>query len=210
MDLGLDETHRDNAGWKLLPYRSFTGNRRSYGSQGQRRTIAHVSGQEGHLSVVERLIKLGADIDQKSFDGKTPLRKAALEGHITDLSVEAGADVIAKDPDRNSTLYLLAIEKKMEQVEIIPLNSTGKYNLKEDRDLEQRTPLHIAIQQGHMSMLELLLRYGADVNAVDREQRTPSQSLACQGHESVFGLLLKAGARGVSPVHRELRPSLSV
>ena len=44
-------------------------------------------------------------------------------------------------------------------------------------------------------MVDLLLRYGADVNAVDSERRTPLQSAAWQGHESVVWLLVKNGAR---------------
>lgn len=78
--------------------------------------------------------------------------------------------------------------------------------MEEDRDLEGRTPLHIAAWQGHASMVELLLRYGADVNAVDREQRTPLQSCAWQGHESVVWLLLKAGARGDQPCSQGATP----
>ena len=78
--------------------------------------------------------------------------------------------------------------------------------MEEDRDLEGRTPLHIAAWQGHTSMVELLLRYGADVNAVDREQRTPLQSSAWQGHESVVWLLLKAGARGEQPCSQRATP----
>ena len=46
---------------------------------------------------------------------------AALEGHCAVLAalIQAGADVTAKDPDGRSTLYLLAIENKISQVEII-------------------------------------------------------------------------------------------
>ncbi len=53
----------------------------------------------------------------------------------------------------------------------------------------------MASWQGHTAMVDLLLRYGADVNAVDSERRTPLQSAAWQGHESVVWLLVKNGAR---------------
>lgn len=219
LDRGLDEAHRDNAGWTPLHYAAFEGHSsvvdlllevgaRMEATDNDGRAPMLLATQEGHLSVVERLIELGADVDQKSLDGKTPLRVAALEGHTSVLSalVEAGADVTAKDPDGRSTLYLLAIENKLEQVEIILSKSGVKYNLEEDRDLEGRTPLHIASWQGHTAMVELLLRYGADVNAVDREQRTPLQSSAWQGHESVVWLLLKAGARGDQPCSQGATP----
>jgi ankyrin repeat protein len=219
LDRGLDEAHRDNAGWTPLHYAAFEGHSavvdlllevgaRMEATDNDGRAPMLLATQEGHLLVVERLIELGADVDQKSLDGKTPLRVAALESHTSVLSalVEAGADVTAKDPDGRSTLYLLAIENKLEQVEIILSKSGVKYNLEEDRDLEGRTPLHIASWQGHTAMVELLLRYGADVNAVDREQRTPLQSSAWQGHESVVWLLLKAGARGDQPCSQGATP----
>lgn len=66
--------------------------------------------------------------------------------------------------------------------------------------------MHIAAWQGNASMVELLIRYGADVNAVDREQRTPLQSAAWQGHESVVWLLLKHGARGDQPCSQGATP----
>jgi len=78
--------------------------------------------------------------------------------------------------------------------------------LDKDRDLEGRTPLHIASWQGKSEMVELLLRYGADVNSVDREQRTPLQSSAWQGHEKVVWLLLKAGARCDQPCAQGATP----
>ena len=49
-------------------------------------TAVLLATQKGHLSVVERLIQLGADVDQKSLDGKTPFRVAALEGHCAILA----------------------------------------------------------------------------------------------------------------------------
>jgi ankyrin repeat domain-containing protein 50 len=82
----------------------------------------------------------------------------------------------------------------------------GKGNLERDRDSEGRSPLHVAAWQGHTAMVDLLLRYGADVNVVDREQRTPLQSAAWQGHESVVWLLLKNGARVDQPCSQGATP----
>lgn len=89
---------------------------------------------------------------------------------------------------------------------LLLLQEAGKCNLENDRDLEGRSPLHIAAWQGNASMVELLIRHGADVNAVDREQRTPLQSAAWQGHESVVWLLLKHGASGDQPCSQGATP----
>ena len=56
-------------------------------------TAVLLATQKGHLSVVERLIQLEADVDQKSFDGKHTL-VVALEGHCALLAalIQAGTD----------------------------------------------------------------------------------------------------------------------
>lgn len=91
-------------------------------------------------------------------------------------------------------------------MDVIDVAQAGDYEMEPDRDLEGRTPLHIAAWQGHTAMVELLLRHGADVNATDREQRTPLQSAAWQGHENVVWLLLKAGARSDQPCAQGATP----
>jgi ankyrin repeat protein len=40
-----------------------------------------LASQEGHINVVESLLNLGADINQRSHDGRTALRAAAIEGY---------------------------------------------------------------------------------------------------------------------------------
>ena len=52
---GLDETHRDNAGWAPLHYSSF----------------------EGHTAVAEALLSAGASVNQTDNDGKHALVLAA-------------------------------------------------------------------------------------------------------------------------------------
>ena len=78
--------------------------------------------QEGHVDVVERLVAAGSDVNQRSLDGKTPLRAAALECHTDVVGVLLrcdDTDVAYRDADGRSTLYLLAIENRLAQVEVI-------------------------------------------------------------------------------------------
>lgn len=55
-------------------------------------------------------------------------------------------------------------------------------------------PLHLAAAAGHRSVAELLLRYGADVNARGDQGMTPLHAAALNGNCDVADLLLKRGA----------------
>jgi ankyrin repeat protein len=55
LDRGLDEMHRDNAGWTPLHYACF----------------------EGHISVCEVLLDAGTKLDETDNDGKTSLMLSA-------------------------------------------------------------------------------------------------------------------------------------
>jgi ankyrin repeat protein len=57
---GLDEGHRENAGWTPLHYAAF----------------------EGHQEVREVLVEAGAKINEVDNDGKHSLCLASQEGHI--------------------------------------------------------------------------------------------------------------------------------
>ena len=57
----------------------------------------------------------------------------------------------------------------------------------------EHTPLFIAAQEGHASVVELLLKAdGVDVNKAREDGATPLYIAAREGHASVVELLLKA------------------
>lgn len=69
------------------------------------------------------------------------------------------------------------------------------------KDLHGCTLLHLACQVGNLSMVELLLQYGATVNATDRLGRTPLHHCILCGKNYCAKLLLSRFVDSVRSVH---------
>lgn len=62
------------------------------------------------------------------------------------------------------------------------------------RDSEGRTPLHWAVDRGHVNVVELLVSRNADVNAQDNEGQTPLHYAVVCEREAIAELLVKQNA----------------
>ncbi|KAL9237439.1 hypothetical protein vseg_011986 [Gypsophila vaccaria] len=62
------------------------------------------------------------------------------------------------------------------------------------KDSEGRTPLHWAVDRGHLPVIELLLKNNADVNAKDNEGQTPLHYAVVCDREAVAEYLVKHSA----------------
>ncbi|KAG9459183.1 hypothetical protein H6P81_003691 [Aristolochia fimbriata] len=62
------------------------------------------------------------------------------------------------------------------------------------RDSEGRSPLHWAVDRGHVNNVELLIRKGADVNIQDDEGQTPLHYAALCDREAIAKLLVEHSA----------------
>lgn len=56
------------------------------------------------------------------------------------------------------------------------------------------SPLHIAVRQGHLDCVKLLIQAGADVNSVNAGKHTPLHEAAYRGYDAVLCELLIRGA----------------
>jgi len=76
-------------------------------------------------------------------------------------------------------------------------------------DQNRRTPLHLALESGHINIARHLIDQGADINLKDTDRATPLHNAAYLGNLEVVDLLLKKGAtsinegnyRGQKPLH---------
>ncbi|WP_264683264.1 MULTISPECIES: ankyrin repeat domain-containing protein [unclassified Wolbachia] len=108
-------------------------------------------------------------------DGLTPLHvlirdDREISQDMLNLLIEHGADVNVTD-SKGQTLLHFAIKNGSSKALIkFLLESEARLDLAND---EGYYPVHIAVNNGSIDILELLIKYGADVNAVDWKGRTP-------------------------------------
>ncbi|OQW86648.1 MAG: hypothetical protein BWK72_16305 [Rhodoferax ferrireducens] len=119
------------------------------------------------------------------------LSKAAASADVARLRqlIKDGAKVNAVDEWGNTALLISAREGEMDSARVL---------LRARADVEGRggamTPLAAAALRGHTQMVQLLLRAGADMNAVGLNGQTPLMNAVKLNRMGAAQALLKAGA----------------
>uniref|UniRef100_A0ABM0N060 Poly [ADP-ribose] polymerase n=1 Tax=Saccoglossus kowalevskii TaxID=10224 RepID=A0ABM0N060_SACKO len=175
----------------------------------------------GHAEVVTLLLRHGGDANARDNWNYTPLHEAAIKGKIDVCIVllQHGADPNIRNTDGKTALdlaepsakaVLTGEYKKDELLEaarsgnedklmalLTPLNvnSHASDGRKESVHwLCGLVPLHNACSYGHYEVTEMLLKHGANVNAMDLWQFTPLHEAASKSRIEVCSLLLSHGA----------------
>jgi ankyrin repeat protein len=171
----------------------------------------HSAIESGSENVVRSLLAMGADVEERDGEGKTPLAHAVLGNReaIVKLLLEKGADFQVLTQLR-STINVKgrlhsAIESGNENV--------VRWLLELGADLEERmsfgnfnmTPLLFAAYKGKLAIVKLLLEKGADVNARDREGWTVLHFAADEGDAGMLQFLLDNGVLHLIDVSDEDR-----
>ncbi len=139
--------------------------------------------QQGKVNVLKALIEAGADIHAKNNKGQTPIEVASQSSSPDHASVlvEAGApaDIFVVSmvgaPD--------AARKLLEQDRSL-VNQRGEY---------ERTPLHLAVMNSQIIVFDVLLEFGADIEARDKMDRTPLLTATWKGDGEVTKALVERG-----------------
>lgn len=190
-------------------------------------TYLHHASLNSHTSIVDALIKAGADINSVGKDRQTPLHLAG-NIDIANALILAGADINAVDRFHNTPLHrairsgkegianaLIQAGAKLDTQdirELTPLNwavRTGDENIvnaliqagaKTDIPNEEGwIPLHSAVDRGRHNIVQSLIQAGSPVNHPDNMRDTPLHLAAQRGHDQIVRLLIEAGANTNTP-----------
>ncbi|KAI0867423.1 ankyrin repeat-containing domain protein [Hypoxylon argillaceum] len=112
----------------------------------------------------------------------TPLQVAAHSGRsdLVRLLLDAGAFVAASNKELGSPLHLavgnMVKESQQAYYEVVTLLLDYNVDVNSQRSADGATPLHLVIKNDNLGIekvIELLLRYGADVDKTDHDNKSP-------------------------------------
>jgi ankyrin repeat protein len=142
--------------------------------------------------VVKLLIQKGADPNEKSWYGITPLEwamtgKGVEDQKIVGMLISAGAKVNGRE---SRAMYAAISHDKISMVEYL-LDKGADVN---SMDSTGSRPLEDAVSYGRLDIAKLLISRGADVNAKGKLDRTPLHNALINGNLEIIEYLVSKGA----------------
>lgn len=163
----------------------------------QGHTALHIAAGKGDMATVQRLLRIGAHIDQTDKNGQTPLFAAAAQGQAEMVAflTEKHAKKSHRD-QMGRTAVEWAIENGATPAFLEHLAQYGFDFAAAPKT--RRTPLHLAASLGRDDLIAPLAARGLDINARDSDGKTPLHLATTGGHLDTMRLLVAAGANAAA------------
>ena len=158
-------------------------------------------------SIVDLLLKAGADPNLQLKDGLTPLYMASQLGYtdIVRLLIQANANTNLQLVSDDSSALHIAIQRGHSDVVRVLLQANANPNCQTRKG---STALSLACHIGDSAIVDMLLRAHADPNIPSDGNVTPLHKATQNGYYDVVNMILKANANpnvqadnGVTPLH---------
>ena len=133
----------------------------------------HIAAQKGHDRIVRMLMQCSMDCNEKDSDGRTPLMYAVIGDHeaVVGSLLAHGACIGETDHEQRLALHLAVLYRR-ESILRVLLEYHSERLRKPDIDIYDntgRTPLHIAVEMGFESGVQMLLGHGANLHSKARK-----------------------------------------
>nr|XP_061826937.1 ankyrin repeat domain-containing protein 50 [Nerophis lumbriciformis]XP_061826939.1 ankyrin repeat domain-containing protein 50 [Nerophis lumbriciformis] len=148
----------------------------------------------GHMKTVSRLLFWGAAVDAIDYEGRTALSLAAARGStdVVRALLERGLDENHKDDLGWTPLHAAACEGH--RAVCAALTQQGSMARVGEMDIEGRTALILAAQEGHLSAVRLLLDRRSPIDHRAYDGHSALSAALLEGHAEVAELLMRRGA----------------
>ncbi|XP_059140504.1 uncharacterized protein LOC131928459 [Physella acuta] len=159
----------------------------------------HIAVVHENMRMVIKLINLmaiaGKGVDKFNKQQQTPLHLAVKLDFLeaVDILIRSGANVNAVDCTGSSSIHMAVQGRSTKCLQVLLEKCpTAELNA---RNFDGLTPLHTAVDNGDLDQVELLLKYGADIDVTDGKSGRTSLFRAAESNEkAMVELLLKNGA----------------
>ncbi|KAH9280106.1 Ankyrin-2 [Echinococcus granulosus] len=148
----------------------------------------HLASMEGNFTVVRTLVDdYSAQVNCSANDGLTPLHLATQVGRVdvAEFLLAHGASQNIQTRNGYMALHEAAYRGSAPLVRLL-LAHPGKEGAINSRTIMGCTPLHLAAQQGHSQIVDLLLNAGADLKSRTMQGWTAAQVAKRQHYPSIF------------------------
>ena len=170
-------------------------------------TPLHFAVERGFIKCMEVLVEHGADLQMTDNSGFSPFLWAVVAGQegATTALLSLDVDVNEFSADGKSALAWAANLEWFSTAKLLLEHQNSVFATK----IKQTPlPLEEAAASGNLSIVQLLVKHGADLNHRDRDGWSPIHWAAEEGHLEIVRLLLDYGANsnavssyGTSPLH---------
>lgn len=160
----------------------------------------HEAARIGDLERVQRLIVKGADVNEKSTDGETPLIVAALagQGEIASYLLQRGANLKSRTGSGLTSLHAAAYSGYDDIVRLLVARGA---DIDDANNSYGVTALHLAAEENHVATVTALLSLGASVTALESNGYSAVSRAGWREHWEVVEALLAGGA-GCQPAEK--------
>uniref|UniRef100_A0A1L8DB14 Putative ankyrin repeat protein n=1 Tax=Nyssomyia neivai TaxID=330878 RepID=A0A1L8DB14_9DIPT len=125
---------------------------------------------------------------------------SVLRDRIRSLRREERREVVKQTRDGCSPLFLACKHGNVRVAELLitecdaDIEQRGQYEVPEDRSVHCVTPLWCASVSGNLGVVKLLIRFGANINALSDTGSTPVRSACYMTHVEIVQYLVEHGA----------------
>eukprot|EP00916_Digyalum_oweni_P020885 GHVL01034780.1.p1 GENE.GHVL01034780.1~~GHVL01034780.1.p1 ORF type:complete len:543 (+),score=105.15 GHVL01034780.1:1654-3282(+) len=143
----------------------------------------------------------------KSTHVDRSLLEWAVMNRATDSArvlIDKGADLDWTDPKGWTALHLAVVRADSEMTQLLLEKGASHWIPLEHRCIPCRNrpaesaAIHFAAMRGGISVLEVLVRHGAEINSKDNKGRTPLHYAVCRSNGDVVSWMIKNGADPVA------------